>query len=292
MKTLYLAIKYLAILVWSCFVVFPFLWALTTSFKTANGVTGGATWIPWLQYEPSMHGWKTLFGGAGGTDITGPYLNSIIVTGTASLISIVLGTLAAYGLSRFTFKAGFVRNGDITFFFISQRIMPPIVLAIPFFLLLRQLGLLDTLAGLVLVYIALLLPIAVWVMVDFFNNVPRQLDEMAWLDGCTPMTTFYRVILPNSVPGLIVAGMFCLIFGWNDFLMFCLIFGWNDFFFAFTLTFTNTQLLPVAIVALNSSVTPWWSLSASALISVAPLILLAFVVERFLSRGGLAGAVR
>ena len=74
--------------------------------------------------------------------------------------------------------------------------------------------------------------------------------------------------------------------------MFCLIFGWNDFFFAFTLTFTNTQLLPVAIVALNSSVTPWWSLSASALVSVAPLVLLAFVVERFLARGGLAGAVR
>ena len=280
MKTLYLAIKYSAILLWSSFVLFPFLWAVSTSFKTANGITGGATWIPWLQYEPSLHGWKTLFGGSGGTDITGPYFNSIVVTGSASLISIVLGTLAAYGLSRFTFRAGFLRNTDITFFFISQRIMPPIVLAIPFFLLLRQLGLLDTLLGLILVYIALLLPIAVWVMVDFFNNVPRQLDEMAWLDGCTPMTTFYRVILPNSVPGLIVAGMFCLIF------------GWNDFFFAFTLTFTDTQLLPVAIVSLNSSVTPWWSLSASALISVAPLILLAFVVERFLSRGGLAGAVR
>jgi multiple sugar transport system permease protein len=103
---------------------------------------------------------------------------------------------------------------------------------------------------------------------------------MAMLDGCTPIETFFKVVLPNSLPGILVASMFCLIF------------GWNDFFFAFTLTFTNTQLLPVAIVALNSSVTPWWSLSASALISVAPLVLIAFFVERLLSRGTLAGAIR
>jgi len=158
--------------------------------------------------------------------------------------------------------------------------MPPIVLAIPFFLMLKWLELLDSKIGLILVYVALLLPIAVWIMVDFFNNIPRQIDEMAMLDGCTPIQAFIRVILPNSVPGIIVAGMFCLIF------------GWNDFFFAFTLTFTDTQLLPVAVVALNSSVTPWWSLSASALISVAPLLLIAFVVERFLSHGTLAGAIR
>jgi len=273
-------LKYLAIALWSAFVVTPFLWALTTSFKTANGITGGPTYLPWLQYEPSLNGWKSLFGAGGGIDIVAPYIDSLIVTGSASLISIVLGTLAAYGLSRFTYRAGFVKNEDLIFFFISQRIMPPIVLAIPFFLMLKWLDLLDSKLGLILVYVALLLPIAVWIMVDFFNNVPRQIDEMAMLDGCTPIEAFLRVVLPNSLPGIIVAGMFCLIF------------GWNDFFFAFTLTFTDTQLLPVAVVALNSSVTPWWSLSASALISVAPLLLEAIVVERFLSRGNLAGAIR
>jgi multiple sugar transport system permease protein len=158
--------------------------------------------------------------------------------------------------------------------------MPPIVLAIPFFLMLRFLGLLDSVFGLVFVYIALLLPIAVWVMVDFFNNVPRQIDEMAMLDGCTPLQAFWLVVLPNSLPGIIVAGLFCIIF------------GWNDFFFAFTLTFTKTQLLPVAIVALNSSVTPWWTLSASALVSVTPLVIVAVFVEKYLSRGELAGAIR
>jgi hypothetical protein len=89
-----------------------------------------------------------------------------------------------------------------------------------------------------------------------------------------------KVVLPNSIPGLIVAGMFCIIF------------GWIDFFFAFILTFTEVQLLPVKIVALNSSITPWWSLSASALVSVAPLIIVAFIVERYLSKGNLSGAIK
>ena len=282
MRVFYLTLKYLVITFWSMFVVAPFLWALSTSFKDFNSVTGGATYIPWLQFEPSLEGWKVLVRSPakGGVDIIEPYFNSIFVTCTASLISIILGTLAAYALSRFTFKAGFIKNNDITFFFISQRIMPPIVLSIPFFLMLSFLGLLDNLFGLILVYIVLLMPIAVWIMVDFFNKVPKEIDETALIDGCNPYQAFIKVVVPNSIPGLIVAGLFCIIF------------GWIDFFFAFILTFTEVQLLPVKIVALNSSVTPWWSLSASALVSVAPLIVIAFIVERYLSKGNLSGALK
>ena len=282
MRTFYLTLKYLIITLWSMFVIAPFLWALSTSFKDFNSVTGGATYIPWLQFEPSLEGWKVLVRSPakGGVDIIEPYFNSIFVTCTASLISIILGTLAAYALSRFKFKAGFIKNNDITFFFISQRIMPPIVLSIPFFLMLGFLGLLDNLFGLILVYIVLLMPIAVWIMVDFFNKVPQEIDETALIDGCNPYQAFIKVVVPNSIPGLIVAGLFCIIF------------GWIDFFFAFILTFTEVQLLPVKIVALNSSVTPWWSLSASALVSVAPLIVIAFIVERYLSKGNLSGALK
>ena len=282
MFALYRFLKYLAILAWSAFVIAPFFWALSTSFKTSEGIVSGATYIPWLQYKPSLDGWGVLFrrGGGQGIDIISPYIASLTVTLSASAISLVLGTLAAYGLSRFKYKAGPITNTDITFFFISQRIMPPIVLAIPFFLMLQMFGLLDSKIGLIIVYIALLMPIAVWVMVDFFNNIPVELDETAMLDGCNSLEVFLRVILPNCKPGLVVAGLFCVIF------------GWNDFFFAFILTFTKTQLLPVAIVSLNSSVTPWWSLSASALVSVAPLVILAFVVEKYLSRGSLAGAIK
>ena len=282
MRAFYLTLKYLVITFWSMFVIAPFLWALSTSFKDFNSVTGGATYIPWLQFEPSLEGWKVLVRSPakGGVDIIEPYFNSIFVTCSASLISIILGTLAAYALSRFTFKAGFIKNNDITFFFISQRIMPPIVLSIPFFLMLSFLGLLDNLFGLILVYIVLLMPIAVWIMVDFFNKVPKEIDETALIDGCNPYQAFIKVVVPNSIPGLIVAGLFCIIF------------GWIDFFFAFILTFTEVQLLPVKIVALNSSVTPWWSLSASALVSVAPLIVVAFIVERYLSKGNLSGALK
>lgn len=281
MLGLYRFLKYSAILLWSAFVAGPFLWALTTSFKTSEGIVSGATYIPWLQYKPSLDGWGVLFRGGGrGIDIVDPYLASLTVTISASAISLVLGTLAAYGLSRFSYKVGPIKNADITFFFISQRIMPPVVLSIPFFLMLQAFGLLDTKLGLIIVYVALLMPIAVWVMIDFFHNIPVELDETAMLDGCRPVETFFRVILPNCKPGLVVAGLFCLIF------------GWNDFFFAFMLTFTKTQLLPVAVVALNSSVTPWWSLSASALVSVAPLVIIAFIVEKYLSRGNLAGAIK
>ena len=282
MRKIYITLKYLFIGLWSMFVVAPFLWALSTSFKDFNSVTGGATYIPWVDFEPSLEGWKVLLRSPaqGGVNIVEPYFNSIAVTCSASFVSIFLGTLAAYALSRFTFKAGFIKNSDITFFFISQRIMPPIVLSIPFFIMLGKLGLLDSMLGLIMVYVVLLMPIAVWIMVDFFNKVPREIDETALIDGCNPYQAFYKVVLPNSIPGLIVAGMFCMIF------------GWTDFFFAFILTFTEVQLLPVAIVALNSSITPWWSLSASALVSVAPLIVVAFIVERYLSKGNLSGALK
>ena len=282
MRSIYAFIKYSCICLWSVFVVMPFLWAISTSFKDFNSVTGGATYIPWLQFEPSLEGWDVLLRtpANGGVDIVEPYFNSILVTCVASLISIILGTLSAYALSRFTFKAGFIKNNDITFFFISQRIMPPVVLSIPFFIMLGFLQLLDTILGLVIVYIVLLMPIAVWIMVDFFNKIPREIDETALIDGCNPFQAFLKVILPNSVPGLIVAGLFCLIF------------GWTDLFFAFILTFTEVQLLPVGIVALNSSITPWWSLSAAALVSVAPLIVVAFIVERYLSKGNLSGALK
>ena len=282
MGTFYVTLKYTAVTLWSMFVIAPFLWALSTSFKDFNSVTSGATYIPWVDFEPTLEGWRVLLRSPaqGGVNIVEPYLNSIFVTSLASFISILLGTLAAYALSRFTFKAGFVKNDDITFFFISQRIMPPVVLAIPFFIMLGKLGLLDTLLGLVMVYVVLLMPIAVWIMVDFFNKVPVEIDETALIDGCNPIQAFIKVVLPNSIPGMVVAGLFCMIF------------GWTDFFFAFILTFTEVQLLPVAIVSLNSSITPWWSLSAAALVSVAPLIVVAFIVERHLSKGNLSGALK
>ena len=282
MRGTYITFKWAALGLWSIFVIAPFLWALTTSFKSDNGVTQGATYIPWVEYAPSLEGWKALFRdtSSGGISMQGPYLASLLVTAASTLLALALGTLAAYGLSRFTFRWGPMKNNDISFFFISQRIMPPAVLAIPYFLLLRYTGLLDTHLGLVIVYTTMLLPIVVWVMVDFFNTVPLELDEAALIDGCNPLQAFFRIVLPNCGPGLVVAALLCIIF------------SWSDFFFALTLTFSEVQLLPPTIVILNSNKVPWWSLCASALASVLPLIIVAFILERYLARGRLSRAFK
>ena len=278
---LYKGLKYLVLIVWSAFVAGPFLWALSTSFKNDSAVVSGATYIPYVDFEPTLGGWAVLFrANTEGVNIVEPYISSLIVTVASSLVSLFLGTLAAYGLSRFHFRAGPIKNADITFFFISQRIITPVVLAIPYFLLLKTLGLLDSHLGLILIYVAMLLPIVVWVMVDFFNNISVELDEAALVDGCNPLQAFYRIVLPECTPGLVVTGLLCFIF------------AWNDFFFAFTLTFADTQLLPVSIVALNSSKVPWWSLSSSSLIAILPLVFLAIWLERYLTKGALLGALK
>jgi multiple sugar transport system permease protein len=266
---------------WSIFVLMPLLWALSTSFKSPEAVENGATYIPFLEFQPVLTGWVNIFGGGGATtNLIPPLFNSMTITFGAALISLILGTVSSYGLSRYTYKAGFIKNQDIVFFFVSQRIMPPIVLSFPFFLMLKTFGLLDSQAGLILVSIAGLMPIVVWLMVDFFNGIPKELDEMAMLEGFNPFEVFVRVILPLAAPGLTVAGMFAVIF------------GWNDFFFPLILTFGQVVTLPIAIVSLNATITPYWTLSAAAIFAILPLIIFAFAIERFLSKGSLSGAVR
>ena len=124
MRLFYTTVKYLSVTLWSVFVIAPFLWAITTSFKDFQSVTSGATYIPWVDFEPTLEGWRSLFKSPaqGGIAIVEPFFNSVIVTAAGSGISIVLGTLAAYSLSRFTFRAGPIRNGDITFFHHAWKI--------------------------------------------------------------------------------------------------------------------------------------------------------------------------
>lgn len=273
-------LKYVFLSFWTLFVFVPLSWALTTSFKTPDAVNQGATFIPWVQFEPTVAGWQDILGISGYANLIPNMVNSAIVTFFASLISVSLGGFAAYGLSRFRYGWKYYGNSDIIFFFIAQRILPPVVLAIPFFLLLKGLNLLDTHLGLILVLTSGLMPIVVWLMVDFFNQIPREIDEMAMLEGCNPFQAFRRTILPLSKPGIAISAIFCVIF------------GWNDLFFSLVLTFTNVKTLPAAVVALNGTVTPFWTLSASAIFSILPLIGFVFIVERYLAKGGFSGAVR
>lgn len=272
--------KYAFVIFWTLFVLAPLSWALVTSFKTPAAVNQGATFIPWVQFDPTLDGWQDILGISGYANLIPNMINSMIITFFASLISVTLGGLAAYGLSRFRYGWKYYGNSDIIFFFIAQRILPPVVLAIPFFLLLKNLQLLDTHLGLILVLTSGLMPIVVWLMVDFFNQIPREIDEMAMLEGCNPLQAFRRAILPLSKPGIAISAIFAVIF------------GWNDLFFALVLTFTEVKTLPAAVVALNGTVTPFWTLAASAIFSILPLIGFVFVVERYLAKGGFSGAVR
>jgi multiple sugar transport system permease protein len=181
---------YLLLVFWTVVCLFPIYWTVTTSFKMAPNVMQGAL-VPWVDYSPAWLGWRSLglspeTIGAESTvrdEFLKRFLNSTITALSASSIAVVLGSLAAYGLSRFSYKFGFMRNADISFFFLSQLILPPVVLALPFLVLYKQLALLDTRIGLILLYTLTVLPIVIWIMRDQFESIPTELEEAALVDG-------------------------------------------------------------------------------------------------------------
>ena len=184
-------VVYGLLLFWTIVCLFPIYWTVTTSFKLPPNVMQGHL-IPWVSgFEPSWRGWQslglspdTIFGVSTVRDeFMKRVVNSTVVSVGASLFAIVLGSLAAYGLSRFEYRFTFMKNSDISFFFLSQLILPPVVLALPFLVLYKSLALLDTQIGLILLYTLSVLPIVIWIMRDQFDTIPRELDEAGLVDG-------------------------------------------------------------------------------------------------------------
>ena len=190
---------YGALLFWAFVCLFPIYWTVTTSFKSAVDVTQGHL-IPWLDFSRDWKGWRslglspdTIFGvSTPRARVHRPFHRTAsIVSFGASLLALALGCLAAYGLSRFRYKFGPMKNNDILFFFISQLILPPVVLALPFLVLYKELALLDTHIGLIFIYTLTVLPIVIWIMRDQFNSIPIELDEAALVDGLSVWGAFY-----------------------------------------------------------------------------------------------------
>ena len=233
---------YAALLSWTFICLFPIYWTVTTSFKSAIDVTQ-AHLIPWVDFQPDWKGWRslglspdTLFGtSTARSEFVNRFVNSIITSVGASLLALILGSLAAYGLSRFRYKFAWMRNDDILFFFMSQLILPPVVLALPILVLYKALALLDTRFGLVLLYTLSVLPIVIWVMRDQFNAIPIELDEAAFVDGLSTWGAFLRIIVPLALPGMVAAFILSLVL--------C----WNEYFFAALLTSTDAKTLPVMV---------------------------------------------
>ena len=279
---------YALLLTWAVICLFPIFWTLTTAFKLAPDVMKGNL-IPWVDFTPRWKGWASL---GLSPDLIGEvstvreeflkrFWNSTIVAVSASALAVALGSLAAYGLSRFNYRFGFMRNSDISFFFLSQMILPPVVLALPFLVLYKSLALLDTRVGLILLYTLMVLPIVVWIMRDQFQGIPVELEEAALVDGLGIWGAFLQIVLPLALPGMVAAFILSLVL--------C----WNEYFFAALLTSTDAKTLPVMVASQTGSQgINWWSMAALSSAAILPLIVVAVVLERYIIKGMAAGAVK
>ncbi len=279
---------YGALILWTFISLFPIYWTVTTSFKTAVNVTQGHL-IPWLDFMPDWKGWRSL---GLSPDTIGQistvreeflkrFENSVITSLGASALAVVIGSLAAYGLSRFDYKFTWMRNKDISFFFLSQLILPPVVLAMPFLVLYKELALLDTRIGLILIYTLMVLPIVIWIMRDQFDTIPIELEQAALVDGCSVWGAFLRIVVPIALPGMVAAFILSVIL--------C----WNEYFFAALLTSTNAKTLPVMVASQTGSQgINWWSMAALSTAAIAPLVVIGVFLERYIVKGLTAGAVK
>lgn len=279
---------YTALFIWSFICLFPIFWTLTTSFKLAPDVMRGHM-IPWYDFTPRWKGWESiglsprLIGEVSTVreEFLKRFWNSTIISVTSSLLAVILGSLAAYGLSRFSFRFGFMRNSDISFFFLSQMILPPVVLALPFLVLYKSLGLLDSRIGLILLYTLMVLPIVIWIMRDQFQGIPIELEEAALVDGLGVWGAFLQIVLPIALPGMVAAFILSLVL--------C----WNEYFFAALLTATNATTLPVMVASQTGSQgINWWSMAALSSAAILPLVVVAIFLEKYIIKGMAAGAVK
>jgi multiple sugar transport system permease protein len=277
------------LLFWTIVCLFPIYWTVTTSFKLPPNVMQGHL-VPWVGgFEPSWRGWQslglspdTIFSVSTVRDeFMKRFLNSTIVSVGASLLAIVLGSLAAYGLSRFEYRFTYMKNADISFFFLSQLILPPVVLALPFLVLYKSLALLDTQVGLILLYTLMVLPIVIWIMRDQFDTIPRELDEAGLVDGLSSWGVFLRLIFPIALPGMVAAFILSLIL--------C----WNEYFFAALLTSTNANTLPVMVASQTGSQgINWGAMAALSTAAILPLVIIGVLLERYIIKGLTAGSVK
>jgi multiple sugar transport system permease protein len=280
------ALIYAALAAWTVIALFPIFWTFTTTFKVAKDVQLGNI-IPWLQFKPNWLGLRALglspdtifLDSTPRAEFLKRFWNSIQATLGGSALALLIGSIAAYGLSRFTYRFAIWRNKDISFFFLSQLVLPPVVLAMPFLVLYKELALLDSMVGLIMIYALSVLPIVIWIMKDQFDTIPQELEQAAMVDGCTVWGAFLRIILPIALPGMVAAFILSVIL--------C----WNEYFFAALLTGTYAKTLPVMVASQTGSQgISWWSMAALSSAAILPLIIIGVALERYIVKGLTAGS--
>jgi multiple sugar transport system permease protein len=282
----------------------PLVWIISTSFKSGPD---SISYPPKVFFEPAMQGYVNLFTTQNrvptdgtvlpppdtwydqvardqGMVIVGPsrfgqrFLNSVIIGFGSTFLSVFLGTLAAYAFSRFRVPL----KDDLLFFILSTRMMPPIAVAIPIYLMFRQLGLSDTHLGMILLYTAVNMSLSVWLLKGFIDEIPREYEEAALIDGYTRLQAFRKVVLPQAATGIASTAIFCLIF------------AWNEYAFAVLLTSGNAQTAPPfipTILAVGGGI-DWPAVAAAATLFLLPVVVFTVLLRKHLLRGITFGAVR
>jgi multiple sugar transport system permease protein len=324
-----MALSYLILGIWTVVVLFPLYWLLITSFKLPIDVNMGPFYLPGIDFKPSLHAWKYIVVGELSHDTWRNYITTAIVAPISAGLALLLGTGAAYGLTRFQYQPRLgailafigclalaifaitlgapwqiviivaivlfilllqtigkrfkrsLGNNDIAFWLISQRMLPPVAVVIPIYVLFQRLGLLDTRVALIITYLAVNLPIVVWLMRDYFLTIPLELEECAAIDGASRYRIFWSIVLPLAVPGLVATFLFVLVFAWNEYLL------------ALFLSGAKSQTLPLTVAAQNATRGPqWWYMSVLILLMIIPVVVIAIALERYIARGLLVGAIK
>jgi len=270
------AVAYVVLLALGVIGVAPFVYLLVISFKRRIEIVTQVP--PTLSFEWSTiaRTYREVMFSQGMLEFTG---NSVVVVGSATLLALLIGTPAAYAFSRVRFRG----DEQLANWILSMRFMPPIAVAIPLFLMMKAIGLQDSYPGLVLPYVAFSLPLVVWIMIGFFDEIPREIDDAALVDGCSRFGVLWRIMLPLVRPGLVTAALFGAIFIWNEFLVALYVIDSRAF-----------QTISLGAATLVSAQRPidWNIAAAVGVVTVIPILIFSLFVQRYIVRGLTAGAVR
>jgi multiple sugar transport system permease protein len=291
------------VIAYALITLLPLLWIFSTGFKSPSDAI---SYPPKMVFQPTLEGYVNLFTTQTrqteeflaahpptnwyetlvhnkGMVIAGPsrfgerFLNSVIIGFGSTFLSVFLGTLAAYAFSRYRIPL----KDDLLFFILSTRMMPPIAVAIPIFLMFRSLGMSDTHAGMILLYTAVNLSLSVWLLKGFIDEIPREYEEAALIDGYTRFQAFYKVVLPQATTGIASTAIFCLIF------------SWNEYAFAVLLTSGTAQTAPPFIpTIIGVGGQDWPAVAAGATLFLLPVMVFTILLRKHLLRGITFGAVR
>jgi multiple sugar transport system permease protein len=255
------------VLVW----LFPLIWILLTSLKDRPDIFSR---IPLFVFYPTFDNY---LGVLSRREFTEGLINSLKTAGLTTVLAIVIATFAAYPLSRLQFRW----REPILFWVLSLRMLPTVAIVVPFYLILYKLGLLDTLTGLVAAYLSFSLPFAIWMLVGFFRDLPREIDDAAFIDGCTHLQLLWHIQLPSLRPALAVIAIFTFVFAWNELVL------------ALMLTEIDAKTVPVAIIGMvQPDDIPWGQIAAGSIIMLVPMMIVVFALQRHIVRGLTLGAVR